>query len=117
MSRSRFAATLALALALVLGGCEYFLVGALVDADNVARDATGRSLGDRALEDWTDLECRTVNLQFGKPVCRERERLVGPTEYCYRGLAGAECFTAPDSGGRPTTSLGATASSTTRQPR
>src|SRR5262245_62573301 len=117
MAHSRIAATLVLALALVLGGCEYFLATTAVISDNVTRDATGRSLSDRALEDWTDLDCRTINLQFGKPVCREPERPVGPTVYCYRGLAGPECFTAPDAASRPTTTLGATASSTTRQPR
>jgi hypothetical protein len=117
MAPSRLARLLALAFALTLGACEYFVIGAAVDADIVARDATGKSLSDRVLEDWTDLECRTVNLQFGKPVCREPERPVGPTVYCYRGLAGPECFTAPDPSGRPTTSLGVTASSTTRQPR
>jgi len=117
MARSRILAAVAFVLALTLGACEYFVIGTAVDADIVARDATGKSLSDRVLEDWTDLECRTVNLQFGRPVCREPERAVGPLEYCYRGLAGPECFTAPDAGGRPTTTLGVTANSTTRQPR
>jgi len=105
---------LALLFPLALGGCEYFVLGTAVSADNLARDATGVSLVDRALDDWTDLECRTVNLQFGKPVCRERILPSGPFVYCYRGLANPECFTMPDPSGRPNTRLGA---AQTGQPR
>lgn len=105
---------LPLLLPLALGGCEYWLIGTAATADNLTRDATGVSLVDRALDDWTGLECRTVNLQFGKPVCREPILPSGPYVYCYRSLANPECFTMPDPSGRPNTRLGA---AQTGQPR
>jgi hypothetical protein len=112
MSPARFAA--ALALPLVLGGCEYWVLGTAFGVDNLTRDATGKALSDRALEDMTGRECNTINLSLGKPVCRDAPPPPGPPKYCYRDLASPECYGAVDPLPRSTTRLGVAA---TGQPR
>ncbi len=101
-----FRLALPLTVAIALTGCEYFVLVGGVSTDNLARDATGRSLSDRALDDMTGLDCKTINLTFGKLVCTEPHKAVAvPPPYCYRSLASAECYTQRDPLPRPTTSL------------
>lgn len=97
---------LPLAATIALAGCEYYVLVGGVGTDNLVRDATGRSLSDRALDDMTGLDCKTINLTFGKPICTEPQKAVtAPPPYCYRSLASAECYTQRDPLPRPTTSL------------
>jgi hypothetical protein len=72
--------------------------GVLLGLDVVSLMASGKTLDDQFIGSSTDQDCSTLRASKGGPYCvplPEPVALVDQTEYCYKTLGRASCYTVP----------------------
>ncbi len=67
-------------------------------ADLVSLASTGKTVDDHIIGLATDQDCSTLRASKGGPWCQPNPApvaMIAKTEYCYRSLASATCYTEP----------------------
>jgi len=68
-------------------------------ADVVSLASTNKTIDDHVIGIATDQDCSTLRASHGGPYCIPYPppvAMISITEYCYKSLARASCFTQPD---------------------
>jgi len=67
-------------------------------ADVISLSSTGKTVDDHIIGGLTDQDCSTLRASHGGPWCQPVPppvATVSRTEYCYKSLASASCYTQP----------------------
>lgn len=106
MQLSRFKPVL---LSLALAGCGPAVatgVPGLAQVDILTVMGTEKSLVDHAVSYSSGKDCSYVYVEKGNRYCKEDEPVIKPMVHCYRTLASATCYSAPDPYGNGEKELG-----------
>ena len=89
-------AGLVLAPAFLLGGCVFNALTVLAGMEVASLVNTNRTMGDQVISHLTEQDCSVIYAKDEGHYCRSENLKVVHQPYCYKSLAGVDCYAEPD---------------------